>query len=220
MKEVKRRREWGAGKDQLKLASLPWPVFPRDKVGKVLGTLIEESIKIDQATLGIFSVPVPKDDFPEYYELIETPMDYGTMKEKLERGEYRSAQAMQKDFALVMKNCLQFNAPDSDIVREAQRQTLNRAKLLKEAALKNFLFIGDDGTVVEVHDDSADKGKKGKKGASPKKSKSKSTPKSKSKPKPVGGKLIQCGECEGCQTKACKKCDKCRSKKRCSKRTW
>jgi len=67
----------------------------------------------------------------------------GTMKLKLENGEYRSAQAMQKDFSLVNANCLQFNAQNSDIVREAQRQTLMRPKLLKDAALKNLLFIDD-----------------------------------------------------------------------------
>lgn len=142
--EVKQRREWGAGKSQTKVASMPWPVFPRNTVSKVLGTLIDESIKIDQEGLGIFSVPVPRDEFPEYYELIKNPMDYGTMKEKVQSGEYRSAQQMQKDFALVMENCRQFNAPDSDIVKEAMRQVLMRPKLLKEAALKNNLFISEE----------------------------------------------------------------------------
>jgi hypothetical protein len=142
--ELKNRREWGAGKSELKLAGMPWPVFPRNFVTKVLGTLIDESIKIDQKGLGIFSVPVPRDEYPDYYELIKKPMDYGTMKEKLENGEYRSAQAMQKDFVLVMENCRQFNAPDSDIVKEAMRQTLMRPKLLKEAALKNNLFISEE----------------------------------------------------------------------------
>lgn len=142
--EVKQRREWGAGKSQVKVASMPWPVFPRTAVRKVLTTLIDESIKIDQEGLGIFSVPVPRDEFPEYYELIKTPMDYGTMKEKIENDEYRSAQQMQRDFMLVMENCRQFNAPDSDIVKEAQRQTLMRPKLLKEAALKNNLFISEE----------------------------------------------------------------------------
>jgi hypothetical protein len=66
------------------------------------------------------------------------------MKEKLERGEYRSLQAMQKDFILVMQNCILFNAQDSDIVQEAQRQTLMRPKLLKEAALKNSFFICEE----------------------------------------------------------------------------
>ena len=186
MKQVKTRREWGAGKEPMKLAAMPWPVFPRHSVAKVLGSLIDEAIRIDTEKLGIFSVPVPKESFPDYYELIKNPMDYGTMKDKLERGEYRSAQAMQKDFILVNTNCLKFNAPDSDIVREAQRQTLMRPKLLKEAAVKNSMFICEDGTVVNVHDD----------------------PKAKSPKKPQG-KLVACGKCEGCKTKACKKCEKC-----------
>ncbi|EED87168.1 hypothetical protein THAPSDRAFT_263817, partial [Thalassiosira pseudonana CCMP1335] len=86
----------------------------------ILGTLIDECIRLDTEKYGLFSVPVPKEEFPDYYEVIKTPMDYGTMKDKLERGEYRSAQAMQKDFILVMQNCLQFNAKDSDIVKEAR----------------------------------------------------------------------------------------------------
>ena len=69
MKEVKRRREWGAGMSKMKLASLPWPVFPRNSVKPVLSSLLDEVIRIDQEKLGIFSVPVPKDDFPEYYEV-------------------------------------------------------------------------------------------------------------------------------------------------------
>ena len=77
MKEAKRRREWGAGVDPLKLAGMPWPVFPRNSVSKVLGSLLEEVIKIDKESFGIFSVPVSKEDFPEYYEIVKTPMDYG-----------------------------------------------------------------------------------------------------------------------------------------------
>ena len=142
--EAKTRRAWGAGKTQLKVASMPWPTFPRSEVSKVLGTLIDECIRIDQEGLGIFSVPVPRDEFPEYYELIKNPMDYGTMKQKLENGEYRSAVQMQKDFMLVNENCRQFNAPDSDIVKEAMNQTLTRPKLLIEAALKNNLFISEE----------------------------------------------------------------------------
>ncbi len=77
MKEAKRRREWGAGKNPLKLAAMPWPVFPRHSVSNVLGSLLDEVIRIDKENLGIFSVPVPRDQFPEYYELIKKPMDYG-----------------------------------------------------------------------------------------------------------------------------------------------
>ena len=66
----------------MKLASMPWPVFPRNVVAKVLGSLIDEAIKIDKETLGIFSVPVPKETFPDYYEIIKNPMDYGKFKSR------------------------------------------------------------------------------------------------------------------------------------------
>lgn len=59
------------------------------------------------------------------------------------------------------------------------------------------------GNVIEVRDD--DDGKKKKKGSSPKKPK---------------GKLVACGECEGCKRKACKKCKACTGtpRKRCIER--
>jgi len=82
-----------------------------------------------------------------------------------------------------------------------------RPKLLKEAALKNNLFIHEDGSVIEIHEDAAE-GKKKRGGKSPQKV-----------TKTVKIKRIACGECEGCLKKACKNCDACKGKKRCSLRT-
>lgn len=70
-------------------------------------------------------------------------------------------------------------------------------------AMKNNLFISEDGSVIEIHDDATEKKRRGK---SPQKKNEKT-------------KLVACGECEGCLKKACKKCDKCKRKKRCSLRT-
>ncbi len=155
-KEARRRRAWASGKDLTADAGLAWPSFPHDKLPKVLASLLEKVIKHDQQKGGIFSEPVPKDDFPEYYEMIDNPMDYSTMKKKLERGEYRSARAMQKDFRLIMSNCLQFNSPNSDIVQEAKRQVLERPNLLKESAMENHLFVAETGDVIEVYSDGED----------------------------------------------------------------
>ena len=152
-KEANRRRQWAANDDAATAAGRAWPVFPRTMVASVLGSLLEDVIKYDEANGGIFSVPVPRDEFPEYYEQITNPMDYGTMKKKLENGEYRSAQAMQKDFVLVMQNCLKFNAKDSEIVQEARKQTLMRPNLLRDAAKKHGLFLAEDGNVFYILDD-------------------------------------------------------------------
>ena len=162
-KEAKRRRLWGAGDDAATAAGRPWPVFPRHVVKKVLATILEEVMKYDEEKGGVFSEPVSKEDFPEYFEQIKKPMDYSTMKQKLENGEYRSAQAMQKDFILILQNCRTFNASNSEIVKEARQQHLMRPQILKRAAEKHDLFLSEDGSVLEIFDDE----KKGK--GSPKK---------------------------------------------------
>jgi hypothetical protein len=158
-KEARRRRQWAADDDAATAAGRAWPAFPRPMVSKVLGTVLEEVVKHDDAKGGVFSVPVPKDEFPEYYEQIKQPMDYGTMKKKLDNGEYRSVQAMQKDFVLVMQNCLNFNAPDSEIVQEARQQALMKPNILRRAALAHDLFLAEDGSVLEVYDDDKKKSK-------------------------------------------------------------
>ncbi len=168
---------------------------------------------------------VPKEEFPEYYEIITNPMDYGTMKQKLERGEYRSAQAMQKDFVLVMQNCLQFNAKDSDIVQDCRQQTLIRPRLLRQAALENNFFICEDGSIIEVHDDRTDTTENGatEEDKSQKKNSLESSKKFKGTPSDTSTKPkrrnFSCGDCEGCRNKPCKQCDACKRKKRCIMRT-
>jgi hypothetical protein len=195
-KEARRRRAWATGKDAAAQAGLAWPSFPPNKLSAVLGLLLEKVIENDEAKGGLFSEPVPREEFPEYYELIKKPMDYGTMKQKLERGEYRSAHAMQKDFVLIMSNCVQFNAPDSEIVKEARRHVLLRPTLLKEAAMANHLFIAEDGTVLDVYSDD-EGGEKGTK-------------------KQVNSKekLERCGKCSPCKMEDCGECEACKDKKK------
>lgn len=157
-KEARRRRQWSAGDDSMTAAGLPWPAFPRHHVKKVLSTILEEVMKNDEESGGVFSEPVSKDDFPEYYDQIKTPMDYSTMKAKLENGEYRSAQGMQKDFVMILQNCRKFNAPTSDIVKAAREQHLLRPKILMKAAAKHDLFLAEDGSVLDIFDDDDKKG--------------------------------------------------------------
>ena len=154
-KEANRRRQWAADGDAAVAAGRPWPALPRTEVAKVLKTLLDDVLKHDEAKGGAFSSPVPRDEYPEYYEQVKVPMDYGTMKKKLENGEYRSAQAMQKDFRLVMQNCLQFNAYESEICQEARQQALMRPGQLRAAAMANNLFLAEDGSVLQIIDENA-----------------------------------------------------------------
>ena len=56
--------------------------------------------------------------YPEYYEIIEQPMDLTTIKERMH--EYHSIEECLGDIRLVWDNCRQFNAEGSDILQSAE----------------------------------------------------------------------------------------------------
>ncbi|CAG9311445.1 unnamed protein product [Blepharisma stoltei] len=64
----------------------------------------------------IFYEPVDcvKLKIPDYYDVIEHPMDFGTIKKKLNNNVYESGEDLIADFDLVFENCRTYNQPDSD----------------------------------------------------------------------------------------------------------
>ncbi|KAL2145970.1 hypothetical protein VTI28DRAFT_5627 [Corynascus sepedonium] len=56
-----------------------------------------------------FLNPVNKDEVPDYYNLIETPMDLSTMEDKLERDSYETPRDLVADLKLIFNNCRQYN---------------------------------------------------------------------------------------------------------------
>lgn len=59
-------------------------------------------------------------NIPTYHSIIKQPMDLGTMSEKLDNGQYESANAFKADFNLVVKNCFKFN-PEGTVANMAGR---------------------------------------------------------------------------------------------------
>ena len=60
-----------------------------------------------------FEKPVPQDT-DGYFEMIKNPMDYGTIKTKLEAGGYPDADAFASDVRLVASNAVTYPNPDSN----------------------------------------------------------------------------------------------------------
>jgi histone acetyltransferase len=56
-----------------------------------------------------FLNPVNKDEVPEYYNVITTPMDLSSMEEKLERDLYATPGDLVTDLKLIFSNCRQYN---------------------------------------------------------------------------------------------------------------
>ena len=63
----------------------------------------------------IFRDPVDPDKLgiPEYLEIVKTPMDFGTIKHRLNINYYHRLQEFLDDMQLVFDNCIKFNGDDS-----------------------------------------------------------------------------------------------------------
>ena len=69
-----------------------------------------------------FMVPVDPValNIPTYHSVIKKPMDFGTMKTKLDHGEYENAKEFEADAKQVFQNCYKFNRPGDDIFKAGQ----------------------------------------------------------------------------------------------------
>ncbi|XP_066526565.1 bromodomain and PHD finger-containing protein 3 [Hoplias malabaricus] len=89
-------------------------------------------------TAHIFTSPVNLNEVPDYLEFVSEPMDFSTMREKLEAHKYCSVSDLEVDFNLMVSNCLRYNSTDTvfhkaamqlrevggTILRHAQRQAI------------------------------------------------------------------------------------------------
>lgn len=50
---------------------------------------------------------------PDYLEYVDHPMDFSTMRTKVEGQEYRSIDEFSNDFELIVNNCMTYNDTDT-----------------------------------------------------------------------------------------------------------
>ena len=82
---------------------------PIRRCGVVLERLADDSFA------DIFLEPVDLEDFPDYEELIETPMDLGTVRKKLQAKKYQAPEQFARDMRKVWNNCKIYNQHGSAI---------------------------------------------------------------------------------------------------------
>ncbi|XP_029291239.1 bromodomain and PHD finger-containing protein 3 isoform X2 [Cottoperca gobio] len=75
----------------------------------------------EKDTAQIFEKPVNIKEVPDYLEFISQPMDFSTMRSKLESHAYRSVAELETDFNLMVSNCLLYNGKDTVFHRVALR---------------------------------------------------------------------------------------------------
>ncbi|KRX89497.1 Bromodomain-containing protein 2 [Trichinella pseudospiralis] len=72
----------------------------------------------------------------DYYDVIEVPMDLGTVRRKLECREYGSPSEFAADVRLIFSNCYRYNPPDHEVVK--------MAKTISEIFEQRFAQLPDD----------------------------------------------------------------------------
>ncbi|PIA46738.1 hypothetical protein AQUCO_01500349v1 [Aquilegia coerulea] len=72
-------------------------------------------------TYGVYAEPVDPEELPDYHEIIQNPMDFGTVRKKLDDGAYVNLEQFENDVLLISSNAMQYNAPDTIYFRQARR---------------------------------------------------------------------------------------------------
>lgn len=79
-----------------------------------------------------FLKPVDKDEVPDYYKVITSPMDLSTMEERLEQGFYTTAKDLVSDLKLIFSNCRQYNDATTVYTKCAVKLEKHMWSLIKE----------------------------------------------------------------------------------------
>lgn len=88
-----------------------------------------------------FQLLPSKKKYPEYYEVIESPIDLKTIATKIQNNEYANLNEMEKDLTLMTKNACLFNEPGSQIYKNA--------KALKKVKIRRCLDLNDKSCFVD-----------------------------------------------------------------------
>ncbi|XP_007453959.1 PREDICTED: bromodomain-containing protein 1 isoform X1 [Lipotes vexillifer] len=81
----------------------------------------------------IFAQPVSLKEVPDYLDHIKHPMDFATMRKRLEAQGYRTLGELEADFELIVGNCMKYNAKDTAFYRAAVRLRDQGGAVLRQA---------------------------------------------------------------------------------------
>eukprot|EP00899_Mesostigma_viride_P013362 jgi/Mesvir1/22026/Mv15914-RA.4 len=95
---------------------------------KQMETIVAKISKKD--TYHVFQAPVDPKELPDYYDIITSPMDLGTIRAKVQAREYKTWNAFMAHVKLVCSNAMTYNPPDSPFHKQARSMEEQAEKLL------------------------------------------------------------------------------------------
>ncbi|KAI4887824.1 hypothetical protein NFI96_006697 [Prochilodus magdalenae] len=85
----------------------------------LLRSVLDQLQEKDQAR--IFAQPVSIKEVPDYLDHIKHPMDFSTMRQRIDAQGYKNLEEFEADFNLIIANCMKYNAKDTYFYRAAVR---------------------------------------------------------------------------------------------------
>ncbi|CAN8304620.1 unnamed protein product [Cochlearia groenlandica] len=96
--------------------------------GFLIDVVLQNTLRKD--TYGVYSDPVDPEELPDYHERIANPMDFSTVRTKLDSGAYASLEQFESDVFLICTNAMEYNSADTVYYRQA--------RTIHELAKKDF----------------------------------------------------------------------------------
>ncbi|XP_072521637.1 bromodomain and PHD finger-containing protein 3 isoform X2 [Salminus brasiliensis] len=97
----------------------------------------------EKDTAHIFTSPVNLKEVPDYLEFVSEPMDFSTMRDKLEAHKYCSVLDLEADFNLMVSNCLKYNSTDT-VFHKAATQLQEVGSVILQHAQRQAVSVGLD----------------------------------------------------------------------------
>ncbi|KAF3910879.1 hypothetical protein ABW20_dc0106924 [Dactylellina cionopaga] len=101
---------------------------------------------------------VNKREAPDYFNIIKTPMDLGTVMKKLKQLAYKSKREFIEDVNLIWANCLQYNADPKHYLRKhaiaMQKMTQSLIPLIPDITIRDRAEV--EAEEAGAHDQDAD----------------------------------------------------------------
>lgn len=76
----------------------------------------------------------------DYYNVIETPMDFSTMRKKVDANEYENIEALRKDVQLIVENAMSYNKPSTVYYLAAQKLQVIARHYFSDAYLEYLRY--------------------------------------------------------------------------------
>lgn len=136
-REKLKREEIKLHESILEMQLTPFSIFLR--------ALLDQLQAKDQAK--IFTQPVDVNEVPDYLDHIKHPMDFSTMRQRIDAQAYTNLDQFEADFNLIVDNCMTYNSKDTYFYRAAVRLRDQGGVLLRKARrdVEQMGFDGETG---------------------------------------------------------------------------